>query len=209
MQKECYAVYRSVQKYAFYLTGTNCTLFCNHKPLTPFFTTGMSSHVLDQWALELQQFSVKFEHIQGKKDVVADVISRLSMFWLYQDNNYEENQLSLADAIGNIIEEIHNIKSTPNAPAYIKIDKLNLNLLGNEQLCDRFCKKTIKEIKTKPDPSFILDENSILRKAVKFPNCLCSISTRQLELLLWTAGPTAQHMQDFPIFFIQLNYVYK
>ena len=22
-------------------------------------------------------------------------------------------------------------------------------------------------------------------------------------------GPTAQHMQDFPIFFIQLNYVYK
>ena len=40
----------------------------------------------------------------------------------------------------------------------------------------------------------------------KFPNCLCSISTRQLELLLWRAGPTAQHMQDSPIFFIQLNY---
>ena len=30
----------------------------------------------------------------------------------------------------------------------------------------------------------------------KFPNCLCGISTRQLELLLWRAGPTAQHMQD-------------
>ena len=43
----------------------------------------------------------------------------------------------------------------------------------------------------------------------KFPNCLCSISTRQLELLLWRAGLTAQHMQDFPIFFIQLKYVYK
>ena len=43
----------------------------------------------------------------------------------------------------------------------------------------------------------------------KFPNCLCSISTRQLELLLWRAGPTAQHMQDSQIFFIQLNYVYN
>ena len=43
----------------------------------------------------------------------------------------------------------------------------------------------------------------------KFPNCLCGISTRQLELLLWRAGPTAQHTQDSRIFFIQLNYVYN
>ena len=42
--------------------------------------------------------------------------------------------------------------------------------------------------------------------ARKFPNCLCSISTRQLELLLWRAGLTAQHRQDSPIFFKQLNY---
>ena len=26
----------------------------------------------------------------------------------------------------------------------------------------------------------------------KFPNCLCSISTRQLELLFWRAGLTAE-----------------
>ena len=35
-------------KISFCLTGTDCTLYCNHKPLTPFFTTGMSNHVLDQ-----------------------------------------------------------------------------------------------------------------------------------------------------------------
>ena len=45
--------------------------------------------------------------------------------------------------------------------------------------------------------------------SLKFPNCLWSISTRQLELLLWRAGLTAQHMQDSLIFFIQLNYVHK
>ena len=43
----------------------------------------------------------------------------------------------------------------------------------------------------------------------KFPNCLHGISTRQLELLLCTAGPTAQHMQDCPISYIQLNYVHN
>ena len=44
--------------------------------------TGMSSHGLDHWALELQQFNMKFDHIQGKKNVVADMISRLRMYGL-------------------------------------------------------------------------------------------------------------------------------
>ena len=89
------------------------------------------------------------------------------MFGLYQDNNNEEVQLSLKDVIKNIIEEVHSIKSTPNITTYTKIDKLNLNLLRKEQLCDKFCRKKVKEIKTKADPSFILIENSILWKAVK------------------------------------------
>ena len=48
-----------------------------------------------------------------------------------------------------------------------------------------------------------------LAVVLKFPNCLCGISTRQLELLLWRTGLTAQHIQDCPIFFIQLNYVHN
>ena len=93
--------------------------------------------------------------------MVADAISRLRTFVLYQDNNNEEGQLSFKDAIENSVEP------TPNTPAYTKIDKVNLNLLRKEQLHDRLCKKKVKEIKTKPDPSFILDKSSILRKAVK------------------------------------------
>ena len=55
----------------------------------------------------------------------------------------------------------------------------------------------------------VLDLLFITETWLKFPNCLCSISARQLELLLWRAGLTAQHMQDFPILFIQLNYARK
>ena len=36
-QKECYTVYRSIQKFTFYLAGTKRTLYCDHKPLSPFF----------------------------------------------------------------------------------------------------------------------------------------------------------------------------
>ena len=44
-QKECYAVLRSVQKFTFYLAGSKCMLYCDHKPLAPLFTMGMSSQV--------------------------------------------------------------------------------------------------------------------------------------------------------------------
>ena len=170
-QKECYPAYKSVQKFFFYLTGIDCTLYCNHKPLTPFFMTGMSSHVLDQWALELQQFNVKSEPIQVKKNMVADVIARLRIYGLYQDNNNEEVQLSLEDAVENIIEEIHNINCASTTTTYNKLDKLNLNLLQREQQGDSFCKKKVKEINTTQDPNFILDDSSILRKAVKVFSC--------------------------------------
>ena len=40
-QKECYVVYQSIKKFAFYLAGFKCTLYCDHKPLVLFFTTGI------------------------------------------------------------------------------------------------------------------------------------------------------------------------
>ena len=59
--------------------------------------------------------------------------------------------------------------------------------------------------------SLLQDSTNKMRNLhqIKFPNCLCSISTRQLEQLLWRAGSTAQHMHDSPVFFIHLNYVPK
>ena len=90
-----------------------CTLYCDHKPLAPFFTTGTSSHFQDRWALELQQFNIKFEHIQGKKNISTDAISRLRTFNLYQDHDNEEIQLSPEDAVKNNIEEIYSIESVP------------------------------------------------------------------------------------------------
>ena len=46
------------------------------------------------------------------------------------------------------------------------IGKLNLDVLRIEQW-DQFCKNKVKEMKQKPDPNFLLDENSIPRKVVK------------------------------------------
>ena len=77
----------------------------------------MSSPVLDRWALELQQFDIKFQHIQGKKNMVADAVSRLRMLGLYQDNGDEDVPPIVDNVIENIIEEVHSTDVAPKRPA--------------------------------------------------------------------------------------------
>ena len=85
------------------------------------------------------------------------------MLGLYQDNNNEDILISTEDIVKNIIEEIHSSEVIQRMPAY-NIDKLNLDVLWKEQQQDRFCKSKVKEMKTKPDPNFILDEHYHLKK---------------------------------------------
>ena len=98
-KKECYTVYRSIQKFAFYLAGTICTLYCDHKPLTPFFTTNMSSPMLDRWVLELQQLDIEFQHIQGNRNIDADAISRLRTLGLYKENDNKDVTSTIKDVV--------------------------------------------------------------------------------------------------------------
>ena len=76
-EKEAYAIYKSVKKFAFYITGAKTTVFSDHKPLKNFFEGGMNITKLDRWSLELQEFDISLEFIQGKLNTVADVISHL------------------------------------------------------------------------------------------------------------------------------------
>ena len=68
----------------------------------------MSSPVLDRWALELQQFTIMFQHIQGKKNI-ADAIFWLRTLCIYQDNGNKDIPLSTEDVIKK-----HNRRGPPH-----------------------------------------------------------------------------------------------
>ena len=93
---------------------------------------GMSSPLLDRWTLELQPFNIKFQHIQGKKNVVADVKSQLRTLGLYQNNGNEDIPVTTEDVIKNIIEEVHLTDVIQKTTTY-NIEKLNLDVLREEQ----------------------------------------------------------------------------
>ena len=69
-EKEDYAIYKSVKKFTFYITGAK-------KPLKNFFEGGMNITKLDRLSLELQEFDISLGFIQGKLNTVTDVISHL------------------------------------------------------------------------------------------------------------------------------------
>ena len=86
-EKEAYVVLMSVQRLDYYLSlrGVQCTLRCDHKPLEPFLSRGVKIAKLDRWAMLLQEYDIKFIHIKGKDNILADAISRLWTEDIYAD----------------------------------------------------------------------------------------------------------------------------
>ena len=116
--------------------------------------------------MELQQFDIQFEHIPGKKNVVADAISRLRTLGLYQENVNDNLAKTDNKMVNNVMEEVHAIEWVPNSASY-RMEKLNLDVLREEQWHDTFCMKKIKTLRMKQDGSYVLDENDILHKMVR------------------------------------------
>ena len=46
--------------------GAKTTVFSDHKPLKNFFKEGMNIAKLDRWSLELQEFDISLESIEGE-----------------------------------------------------------------------------------------------------------------------------------------------
>ena len=112
-EKEAYTIYKSVKRFAFYITGTKTTVFSDHKPLKNFFEGGMNVAKLDRWSLELQEFYISLEFIQGKLNKIADVISRLKNEGLYVEH-VDEQQVNKKVSLQDRIEEFFDIATTPS-----------------------------------------------------------------------------------------------
>ena len=77
LTKEAYAIYMSIKKLTFYVTGSDLTVRSDHLPLKKFLEKQTMNAKVNNWAVELEQFRVKIEWIQGSKNTLADSLSRL------------------------------------------------------------------------------------------------------------------------------------
>ena len=77
LTKEAYAIYMSVKKLAFYLTDADVLLKSDHLPLKKFLQKNTLNNKVNNWAMELEAFNIRFEHGSGKANILADMLSHL------------------------------------------------------------------------------------------------------------------------------------
>ena len=77
LTKDAYAIYMSVRKLSFYITDAQVVIKCDHLPLRKFLQKQTLNAKVNNWAVELEQFNLKLEWIQGAKNTLVDSFSRL------------------------------------------------------------------------------------------------------------------------------------
>ena len=88
-------------------------VFSDHKPLKYFFQGGRNITKLDRWSLELQEFDISLEFIQGKLNTVADVISHLKIGGLYMEHSKEDQKVNTVTNLDDRIKEVLDITTKP------------------------------------------------------------------------------------------------
>ena len=77
MTKEAYTIYMTVKKSTFYLTGQEITLRSDHLSLKKFLNHRTLNNTVDNWAVEIESYKIKFVHIAGKDNILTDTLSKL------------------------------------------------------------------------------------------------------------------------------------
>ena len=164
--KEAYAIYKSVKKFAFYITGAKTTVLSDHKPLKNFFEGRMNITKLDRWSLELQEFDISLEFIQGKLNTVTNIISHLRNEGLYHKHSNKEQKVNMKVNLDERIKEILDIASKPLN--FEKVFSMNTVISCKELLLcqkrDRFCRKLVRTAGRQGD--FMINHEGLLMKQV-------------------------------------------
>ena len=121
---------------------------------------------LDRWSLEIQEFDISLEFIQGKLNTVADVISCLRNKGLYHEHSNREQEVNTKVNLDDKIKEILDIASKPLN--FEKVFAMNTVISRKEFLLyqkrDRFCRKLVRTAGRHSD--FIINHEGLLIKQV-------------------------------------------
>lgn len=78
IEKEAYAVVYALQKLRPYLLGAEFTVYTDHKPLKSLFSKQMNNTKIQRWAVLLAEYGAKIEYREGRNNVRADMLSRIT-----------------------------------------------------------------------------------------------------------------------------------
>ena len=113
-EKELLSIVFACNKFRTYILGYKITVRTDHKSISFLRNCKLSHGRLTRWTLALQEYNISWEYVPGRKNVVADCLSRVN--WekdtLEEDKgkqlliyNYPAINLNLRDIINRLKEE--------------------------------------------------------------------------------------------------------
>ena len=75
--KEAYAIYMAARKLHYYISNSDTTICSDHMPLHRFLLKNTKKATVNNWAVSIEDYQLKFEYIKGVKNTLADTMSRL------------------------------------------------------------------------------------------------------------------------------------
>ena len=183
LTKEAYAIYMSVKKLSFYLTDAEITLRSDHLPLKKFVLKNTLNSKVNNWAVELETFNIKFEHILGIKNTLAETLSRIikvdpDVQPECEKEGYEFGYSCFKELLPVEVFEMKekitkDVKLRPNID--IEIPEMECTLpvptvkLHELQLKDELCQKKVRQMNTNTDTSrsYYIDRDGVLQKIRK------------------------------------------
>lgn len=79
IEKELMAIHFAIKQFRPYIFGTKFTVRSDHRPLIYLFNMKDPSSKLTRIRLDLEEYNFTIEYIKGKKNVVADALSRINI----------------------------------------------------------------------------------------------------------------------------------
>lgn len=107
VQKECLAILFTLKKFRHYLLGVSFDIFTDHKPLIWLHEQRLDG-MLGRWALAIQEFDFKMNHISGKDNILADAVTRQLVNAIEAESYFSNEDLLEAQRNDLVLSQVHD-----------------------------------------------------------------------------------------------------
>ena len=155
LTKEAFAIYSSIKKLSYYLEDADIVLKSDHLPLKKFLQKNTLNSKVNNWAVEISPYRIKFEYIKGIKNTLADTMSRLIQIdpkakLQPEQEGYEFGYHAFEDMEpteyeANVVDSTSSKDPIPLPGQEIKL-LLEDEKLKELQQKDKFCREVIEKL---------------------------------------------------------------